>query len=262
MHRRLTATLIAAGLLIVPACGDDEGDSADGGKTTTTAAAKATGTDAKFCDAVLAGDEMFGSEDAPDPAEADAVLGNVSNTAPAAVKTEVDKIVTETKALVAAGDEGPGPSDEYLASLDEVHKWMADNCGWTSLESTATEYAFSGIPTTVKAGPAVIALKNDGKEVHELNLVRINDGVTESVEDLIKLPEEEANAKITPAGQAFAVPGTTGYSAANLTPGRYAAVCFIPEGTTPENMDAVQSGEAEEATPHALLGMHSEFTVS
>jgi hypothetical protein len=265
MKRPLTILISAgaAGLLLLPACAkDDKADAAKASTTTKTTAAKAaSATDAKFCDAVLAGDQLFASSEQPDPAKWDAIVATLKSSTPDEVSGQIDYVITETTKMVQGAAVGSGPSEEYLQKLDEVHKWMAGNCGWPTVEATAKEYAFTGIPDTVDAGDVVLALTNDGKEVHEMNVMRINDGVTESIDDLLKLPEEEAQTKTTQTGSAFAVPGTTGYAAATLKPGRYAVVCFIPQGTTPDKMDAMQSGEAS-GTPHAMMGMHTEFTVS
>ena len=65
---------------------------------------------------------------------------------------------------------------------------------------------------------------------------------------------------MTQAGGAFAAPGTEGYTAMELEPGRYMAICFLPEGATPENLPKLESGEIDGA-PHFTLGMISEFSV-
>ena len=41
-------------------------------------------------------------------------------------------------------------------------------------------------------------------------------------------------SKVVPMGAAFAFPGTEGFTVVDLEPGRYIAVCFIPQGLTPE----------------------------
>ena len=65
-------------------------------------------------------------------------------------------------------------------------------------------------------------------------MARINDDVTLSTDELLALPEEEVFTMITMVGGAFAAPGTTGNTVMDLTPGRYVAVCPIPQGMTPE----------------------------
>ena len=94
-------------------------------------------------------------------------------------------------------------------------------------------------------------------------LVRINDDVTESVHDLLMMPEEEVDTKITFVGGMFAEPGQHAATAAELTPGRYAAVCFVPVGSTPEAVAAATANSSQvEGQPHAMVGMTAEFTVA
>jgi hypothetical protein len=46
----------------------------------------------------------------------------------------------------------------------------------------------------------------------------------------------------------------------DLEPGRYVIACFLPVGATPENMEALESGELQ-GPPHFTQGMLEEFTV-
>ena len=59
---------------------------------------------------------------------------------------------------------------------------------------TAQDYHFEGLPSSVPAGTS-LTLTNAGHEVHELLVVRKNDGVTESFDELLALPQEEALQK-------------------------------------------------------------------
>ena len=96
--------------------------------------------------------------------------------------------------------------------------------------------------------------------------VRINDGSL-SVEELLSLPQEEAEAKTTFMGLALAFPGETGQAVIDLVPGGYAALCFLPEHADPEMI--VQMGGPEDTMPagadfgppHYTLGMVHEFHV-
>jgi hypothetical protein len=91
----------------------------------------------------------------------------------------------------------------------------------------------------------------DHDEPHELVLFRVADGVTEPVEDLLALPEEEAGEAMVPVGVVFAdAPGSEAATMLDLEPGRYAAVCFIP------------IGGGEDGAPHFTGGMVAEVEVS
>ena len=137
---------------------------------------------------------------------------------------------------------------------------------------TAHDYYFEGLPTSVPAG-TTLGFANQGTEFHELALARKNDGVTETWDELLALPEEEALAKVTVFAPLFAAAGTTAEGTIALEQeGEYIALCFIPQGTagTIELPDpsAVPDPSAPppeglgSGTPHFLLGMMQEFTVT
>jgi hypothetical protein len=148
---------------------------------------------------------------------------------------------------------------------------------------TAYEYGFGDLPTSVPAGTS-LGLRNIGAELHEMILVRKNDGVTESWDELLALPEEEAFQKATALGPLFAAPGeaaSMGIGATGPEPmtvitveleGDYIALCFIPQGVTemPDfGAEAASSpgasaaaDPAPEGPPHFVLGMRQEFTVT
>jgi hypothetical protein len=126
-------------------------------------------------------------------------------------------------------------------------EYMAANCGFAELNVAASEYAFDGIPEEVAAGPAIITLENIGEEVHEILIARINDDVTLTVEELLALPEDESESMVTFVAHTFSVPGDTGRTVVEFTPGRHVALCFFPQGTTPEVFEQMMA--AEESVP-------------
>lgn len=146
---------------------------------------------------------------------------------------------------------------------------------------TGIEYAFEGIPAELPTGTD-LKFTNAGVEVHELALVRVADGVTESVEELLLDPEaamEEGKVVFVPArgGEAplFAAPGEDAFGEIDLDlPGTYVAACFIPQGLTdPAVFELLGPGSDPEALPedvqallanppHIALGMVTVFTVT
>jgi plastocyanin len=128
---------------------------------------------------------------------------------------------------------------------------------------TAMDYHFDGLPTSVPAG-TTIALDNQGAEIHELIAVRRNDGVTETWDELLALPEAEAMAKVTIVGQLLAGPGEAAEGTLTVDQeGDYLAVCFVPEGMTQMPDPAASPDPSVEfGPPHFLLGMKQEFTVT
>jgi hypothetical protein len=120
--------------------------------------------------------------------------------------------------------------------------------GAGTLNVTAKEYAF-GTPTTVPAGVTTINLQNTGKEEHQAQIVRINDGKTfaDLTGALAKGPDA-ALALVTLAGGPNLVPpGATGTATTDLKPGNYAFLCFI---------------SAADGVPHVAKGMIAPVQVT
>lgn len=142
----------------------------------------------------------------------------------------------------------------------------------------ASDYAYQGVPGTLRAGEIRISFANDSRaEAHQMELFRLNDGVKESFEQI--LAEDEARAaqlqqqeqaaqqgpenppaaeqgpppepKMTFFGGSGAGPGETARMdlVGNLPAGRYGVVCFLP-------VAGDQAG-----SPHYKKGMKAEFTV-
>jgi hypothetical protein len=187
-----------------------------------------------FCSAEMAVEAAVNSED---PAAIGPAIEALTAAAPADVAPAVETV------LATFEEAGPEFNEAYGALID----WMRANCGFAELNATASEYVFGGVPTDLPAGPIIVSLENIGEELHVIEVVRVNDDVTLTTDELLALPEEEALTMITMVGSAFADPGTTGYGVMDLTPGRYLALCPIPQGLTPEV--AAQFEEPEGSAP-------------
>ena len=109
---------------------------------------------------------------------------------------------------------------------------------------TARDYAFEA-PDSVEAGYVTLRLLSRGKELHHVQMVRLDDGHTlQDLFEAMKTPGAKPPAWMVEVGGPNApVPG--GESAASLTlvPGRYALLCFIP---SPDGMPHVMKGMAKE----------------
>lgn len=198
--------------------GGDEGDS---GEATTTTAGGASGN--------------YASQQGPGTTEAGTTEGTATSD--------------------EGGGEGGPPSAEFLSSSAAVGLYAARNCADEQVDITAVDYEYQGIPQTLTAGTYGLVLTNEGQEWHEVIIAKKGDGVTESFEELLQLPEEEALQKVTNLGAAFAGPGSVSGTVVDLEPGEYAALCFIPVGTTGLDVQA-------EGPPHFTEGMVHEFTVN
>jgi hypothetical protein len=149
--------------------------------------------------------------------------------------------------------------EEFGAAFEDIDAAMESECGYAPLDLVTEDYAFSGAPETLEAGRYTLDIDNQGTELHEAIMFRLNDDVDLSAEELLALPENESEKMITPAGESFALPGNSGLSDyVELEPGRYVVACFIPVGLTPE---VAQSGEEPQGAPHHTKGMFAELTV-
>jgi len=138
---------------------------------------------------------------------------------------------------------------EVLAATSSVGAIVHEECDLQAVNIKAIEYAFADAPTTLDAGRVSFALENAGVEEHEMVLFRRNDGVTESLEQIMELGEEEIFSKLTFTGVTFGGPGSTNYTAMDLEPGTYFLLCFIPQGG------------GEDGPPHFMGGMQHTLTV-
>jgi hypothetical protein len=153
------------------------------------------------------------------------------------------------------GDD-PFSQPGFVEADRAVDQYVADNCGFEVYTVRAVDYAFEDVPATIESGIVGFELENEGREVHEMVLFRINDDVDLTLEELVALPEEESQSMVEFVTVAFAAPGESDLSFNELRPGRYGMLCFIPLGTTDMSMlEGEPSGEATgEATGDATGG--------
>lgn len=271
------AAVVAAAILGLAACGDDDeaadaDDTEADGDTDAESASTGTGDDdtAAYCAASLAMETV----PAPDidfatttPEElAEALKAHATELQPLAddiMATAPDEISEQLAVLDGAVDEMAATgvdvweSPEVNEASDTAHAYDVEHCGWNVVDVAASDYAFDGLPDELPAGETTFELTNAAAEVHELILLRKNDGVTQSAEELLAMPQEEAMALAEMIGSpAFAAPGDTAYTVKDLEPGDYVVACFIPTGMT--SID----GPPPEGPPHAMHGMVAELTVS
>ena len=180
---------------------------------------------------------------------------DIEAAAPEEISDDVAVLVAAVDEIAETGNFEAFEEPEVEAASDRVHEFDLESCGWEQVDVSAVDYAFEGIPESLDAGPTSFEFTNDSeKEFHELVLFRKNDGVTESVAELLELPEEEAMEKVTVKGGTFAAPGDGDPLVVELDAGEYAAVCFVPVGATEENQEGT-------GPPHFVQGMVHEFTV-
>lgn len=143
-----------------------------------------------------------------------------------------------------------------------------------TIEITGQDYLFEDVPEVAASGAELTFTNGSGAEVHEMVVVRIADGEERPLAELLELPDDESESIIEFQDVLVALPGDDGVSpeSGNASvaldePGRYAIVCFIPQGADPAVVEEAMAGGAEgppdmgDGTPHAFLGMASEFQV-
>ena len=168
--------VVAALSLVAAACGDDDDDAATddtpaaseesedqagSGSGSTEAAADGAGDSAAFCQARVDLEAEFGAEE-PDVAAVTGILEDFAAAAPADLAGNVTAL---SGALATAAESGGDPAqdpafDENLAPIDE---YVLGECAYETVDVTASEYEFDGIPATVPAGTVAFSYDDSAR---------------------------------------------------------------------------------------------------
>jgi uncharacterized cupredoxin-like copper-binding protein len=270
--RRMVMALAFAGLMGLVGCGDDDDDDTASGDSASEEEATGEGDLATYCEKsaeieiLLSGEPEVDFETATEEeitqamkdfaAQGVPVAEEIQASVPEENRENVDVLVASLTEVAETGDPAAFETPETEAASTADHAYGLESCGWQVVNASASEYAFDGIPGELEAGTTSFELSNEGTELHELLLLRKKDDTTESFDELLELPEDEAQAKVDFVGAAFATPGEEGaYAIAELEAGDYMAICFIPVGTVDEETEV-------DGPPHFTQGMKTEFTVS
>jgi hypothetical protein len=108
------------------------------------------------------------------------------------------------------------------------------------------DYNFK-LSAPITAGRHTFEVRGEPGQLHEIELVRLNEG--KSAQDLINWvmsPDGPPPGSIL-GGTAPAAPGLAVYFDAEMTPGKYAFICFLPD--------------FKDGKPHFMHGMLHEFTI-
>jgi hypothetical protein len=246
----LLALTLAAGLA---ACGDDDsGDAADGDQVAD---------DAAFCDAVVEFNGLVTQVDLDEESTEEDITGVGEDLAPT-FQTIVDEApdsladiadeLNESIQALSGGDATSFNDDATFQTYTELIAGSVAVCDFNSIDVTAVDYAFEGVPEEMEAGTTAFNFTNEAEsEDHMMAILKKKDGVDLSWDEIIALPEEEAQASVDIKGETFAPAGGTSAALTELDAGEYLAICFIPVG----------SPEVEDGPPHFTQGMQQEFTV-
>ena len=142
-------------------------------------------------------------------------------------------------------DRSPAPAASSAASSTPAAAAPAPAPAMVTV--TATDFKLV-MPAKVAAGAVTVHLVNNGKEMHQAQLVRLDEGKT--MADFQQAMKHEGP---TPGwvryvgGPNGVAPGQEATSTATLTPGNYVALCYIP---------------STDGVPHVMKGMIQPFEVT
>jgi hypothetical protein len=260
LHRMGTGLLVVTVALGLAACGSDD-DTRSSDTTAPVDDGALAGETAAFCDGVVALndavnavelDETSTEEDVQAAGETLATpLAQITENAPDDLADTAEELTTFIEPM-ADGDATAFNTDEAFSTYSGFLTSAVASCDFNGVSVTAVDYAFEDIPATVPAGTTSFTLTNasQGGEDHELIVMRKADGVDLAWDEILALGEEESADKVEFKGAGFApAEGEPGTVLADLDPGEYLAICFIPVGGT------------EDGAPHFTEGMQQEFTV-
>lgn len=236
--RRVLAAALACATVAVSACGDDPDDSSASLPSTETGPGDAA---KEYCALV----EEIG-EGLPTDEQFDQILA----VAP-------EEIADNLAVVVAAVREDPaGAFDDpdVTANFPAIEAYESKVCGGQSpaevdadaqvVPVAASDYAFEMLATP-EAGAVSFVITNEGEELHEMILARLAGDTT--VDEALASEDPVVEGLVEEAGFAGSIAaGAEAVINADLTSGRYVAVCFIP---------------APDGLPHSEKGMIAEFTV-
>ena len=195
----------------------------------------------EFCNTWIVIEQAF-ADTPDDPAEmaewyaenGAPLVAEIREYAPEQIAEPVNAYMDAAEQFGTTGDFNVLFIEEFSDAAAAIYPTFEEGCGIPVVEALLTDYAFGGIPETLASGPTAFVVHNNSEagEAHEMLLIRVNDDVDLTAEELLALPEEElpdnatfVNAAFTPAAD------TTAGVVVNLTPGRYVYVCFVAEGS-------------------------------
>ncbi|MEZ5321825.1 MAG: hypothetical protein R2698_07105 [Microthrixaceae bacterium] len=281
-HRGLIpATVLAAAVLLMPACAKTDSKSSVASGSATTSGRAGSGTTAKrvtsghreLCDAWIDVDkvasQIFDESTPPNEIKADALRMNALLTRdqdpPTELTAPLGTLTSALAAVAAGGDTSQLEADSPTVAFSTLGNWVHDHCGFTKVDLTFRDYAYEGMPATLPEGPVSFKGTSQGQNAHMIVLIRLNKDVrgdpVKAVTDAIKNATGDPFEALTKVGKdvvdgAFTTPGGTGSVTARLTRGTYVILCPRPVGYTGAG------APPENAPAHVMVGMIKGFEVA
>jgi hypothetical protein len=189
-------------------------------------------------------------------------LEEIRSAAPDEISDEISTVADAFLAGIEAGDPAAAFNDPAVEeAFGPIEAFETENCGLhgdddegaeqdpsvtepdpdaAQVAVTATDYAFAFDPPV--AGRTSFTMTNAGEERHVMLLFRLAEGFT--VDDVLESEGDEGAEEELESDTAAA--GEEAVLTADLVPGVYGMICFLPDA---------------DGTPHFELGMVSEFTI-
>jgi hypothetical protein len=262
---RLGAAVLAAScsLAVVAACGSSDNSNSSGDKLAASCKANTAINDG--FDKFFTNTPALQSDKPPPKSAVPQIQANYDRYIAGPIaqiqKDPPEEIAGDIKTGVAGvkkirdGDTSAFNNPSFNKATTRIDAFYFNKCSGPKSTVKGIDYAFDGLNPTFSPGQTQFKLQNTGKEVHEMQILKLKPGVKQSFAQVLKLPQNKAQALVDQVAGADAVPaGQSSYASANLTPGQYIAICFIPQGTT----SLQKPGKGK---PHFLLGMQKQFTV-
>lgn len=212
----------------------------------------------EFADYCAKSDEINEQDGPPTPEQIDELV--------ALAPEEIAEPAAKVAEIIAANDgdiEAIFEDPEGGAAITEIETFESENCGGGEdgedgdLEAAegaevvpvvGVDFEYEDVPESVTAGPVAFEFTNEGEAIHEAVLFALDGkSVDEIIADAEAAFEADEDDDIGELGFAFAAPGGPArYINAELEPGEYVFICFIP---------------GPEGKHHYELGMQQTFSV-
>ncbi|MEO7573276.1 MAG: hypothetical protein ABIX10_12655, partial [Acidimicrobiales bacterium] len=173
---------------------------------------------------------------------------------------------------LAGGIAACGSDDDDATDTTEAETTTEQPDEAATVEVTAVDYDFEGLPDSVEAGTKLSLTNTSDVELHELVAFALPDGETRSAEELFKLPESElgglfagepAMVLLAPPSGGEQIPAVGDGTLSE--PGQYVLFCSVPQGADPEEfLNAPPTDgppDVEGGPPHFVQGMYADLTV-
>ncbi|MGH9134063.1 MAG: hypothetical protein ACRDZZ_09015, partial [Ilumatobacteraceae bacterium] len=107
----------------------------------------------------------------------DPLLAEALATAPTDIAADVEATIGFIRGSLESGGD-IASNAEFRVADERVDQYVAASCGYDSINVSAAEFSFANLPSTLPAGRTTFVFTNDGAEIHEMVVFRVNDGVT------------------------------------------------------------------------------------